>query len=157
MNFRSIEAKVDLINEDMLDPIIKDKLSLLNKNKQRYVEREDFDKAKDIKLVIDRIKILGAQIAKMEFQKKQSIEAEDFDASKLLKFEIDRLRNAALEIDTDRLLTPLHTKHTKQYQKMPDDVIETEVDLIEKSIKDLQEIEEEDNEEDEVIFLIKLE
>ena len=139
----------------MLDPIIKDKLDLLNKNKQKYVEREDFDKAKDIKLIIDKIKILGAQIAKMEFQKKQSIEAEDFDTSKMLKFEIERLRDAALEIDTDRLLTPLQ-KYPKMYQKMPEDVIETEVDLIEKSIKDLQEIEEEDYEEDEVRLLTYL-
>jgi protein-arginine kinase activator protein McsA len=53
----------------MLDPMIRDKLNLLNKKKQQLVEVEDFDKAKDLKLIIDKIKVIGAQIAKMEFQK----------------------------------------------------------------------------------------
>lgn len=68
-NSRSYEDKVNAINEEMLDPMIRDKLNLLNKKKQQLVEVEDFDKAKDLKLIIDKIKVIGAQIAKMEFQK----------------------------------------------------------------------------------------
>jgi len=147
--YSDVSGKVNSINENMLDPMIRDKISVLTKKKQKLVEIEDFDKAKDLKIVIDKIKILGAQIAKMEFQKKQSIEAEDYDTSKMMKFEIDRLREAAFSFDTDRLLTPISYRPKSQYERMPEDVIETEADLIERSIKDLQEIEEENMEYDE--------
>lgn len=63
----------------------------------------------------------------------------------MLKFEIERLRDAAFSFDTDRLLTPIQGRPTGGYQPMPDDIIETEADLIERSIKDLQEIEEEND------------
>lgn len=127
--------------------MIRDKLNLLNKKKLHLVDIEDFDRAKDLKQVIDKIKIIGAQIAKLEFQKKQSIAAEDYDTSKILKFEIDRLRDAAFSFDTDRLLSPMSHGYSQGYQQMPGQVIETEAELIERSIRDLQEIEEDDNEE----------
>jgi hypothetical protein len=139
----------------MLDPMIRDKLTLLNKKKEKMVSMEDFDGAKYLKQIIDKIKLIGAHIAKMEFQKKQAIEAEDYDASKMFKFEIDRLRDAALSFDTDRLLTPINYKPKGMYEKIPEEIIETEADLIEKSIKDLQEIEEGNPDyEDDVRILI---
>jgi hypothetical protein len=136
--------------------MIREKLGLLNQKKQHLVEIEDFDRAKDLKLVIDKIKIIGAQIAKLEFQKKQSIDAEDYDTSKVLKFEIDRLKDAAYLFDTDRLLSPISQGYSQEYpqgypqgyQKMSGEIIETEAELIERSIRDLQEIEEADNEEE---------
>lgn len=155
MKFREYQNKVDQINEEMLDPMIRDKLNLLNKKKQKLVEIEDFDSAKDIKQIIDKIKIIGAQIAKMEFQKKQSIEAEDFDTSKMLKFEIERLREAAFSFDTDRLLAPMSRPGSKGYQMNPDEVFETEAELNRelKSMRDLQDIEEEMEDEDDVSMI----
>jgi hypothetical protein len=39
-----------------------------------------------------------------------AIENEDFDSAKILKFEIDRLRNAAMSLDTERvILTPIRS------------------------------------------------
>jgi hypothetical protein len=138
--------------------MIREKLGLLNQKKQHLVEIEDFDRAKDLKLVIDKIKIIGAQIAKLEFQKRQSIDAEDYDTSKVLKFEIDRLKDAAFLFDTDRLLSPISQGYSEGYpqgyQKMSGEIIETEAELIERSIRDLQEIEEADNEEEVRPFLM---
>lgn len=76
----------------------------------------------------------------------------------MLKFEIERLRDAAFSIDTDRLLTPISHKHARVYERIPEDVIETEADLIEKSIKDLQDIEEvnDDNDEEVCSFVLDL-
>ena len=100
--------KIASIDEETLDPTIQDKLKTLNSAKQKAVESEDFDKAKGLKEVIDKLKLAGAQLVQLETQKKQAIENEDFDSAKVLKYEIDRLRSMAMTLDTDRvILTPI--------------------------------------------------
>ena len=82
---------------------------------------------------------------KWNSRNKQSIQSEDYDSSKMLKYEIERLRDAALSFDTDRLLTPIHRLQPPMaYQKISGEIIETEAELIEQSIKDLQEIDDHD-------------
>lgn len=72
------------------------------------METEDFDKAKGLKELIDRLRLAGTQLIKLEAQKKSAIENDDFDTAKVLKYEIDRLRAMAMTLDTDRvILTPI--------------------------------------------------
>lgn len=80
------------INDKDLDPTIQDKIKTLNNAKTKAVESDDFDKAKTLKDVIDKLKIAGNQLLQLEIQKKLAIDNEDFDSAKVLKFEIDRLR-----------------------------------------------------------------
>jgi protein-arginine kinase activator protein McsA len=52
--------KLTSVNEEELDPPIQDKLKSLNSAKQKAVETEDFDKAKILKEVIDKLKVAGS-------------------------------------------------------------------------------------------------
>lgn len=47
------------VNEENLDPTIQDKLRTLNSAKIKAVEQDDFDKAKNLKDVIDKLKMAG--------------------------------------------------------------------------------------------------
>ena len=47
------------VNEEHLDPTIQDKLRALNTAKTKAVEQDDFDKAKNLKEVIDKLKVAG--------------------------------------------------------------------------------------------------
>lgn len=48
------------VNEQDLDPTIQDKLKVLNDAKLKAVETDDFDKAKTLKEVIDKLKVAGS-------------------------------------------------------------------------------------------------
>jgi protein-arginine kinase activator protein McsA len=52
--------KITSLNEQELDPTIQDKLRILNSAKQKAVETDDFDKAKSLKEVIDKLKVAGS-------------------------------------------------------------------------------------------------
>jgi len=61
-----------------------------------------------LKEVIDKLKMAGSQLIKLEMQKKNAIESDDFDTAKVLKYEIDRLKAMAMTLETDRvILTPI--------------------------------------------------
>lgn len=51
--------KIQSIDEEGIDPTIQDKIRTLNTAKQKAVESDDFDKAKSLKEVIDKLKIAG--------------------------------------------------------------------------------------------------
>ena len=48
------------MNDLDLDPTIQDKLKTLNSAKQKAVEEENFDKAKNLKGLIDKLKMAGS-------------------------------------------------------------------------------------------------
>lgn len=51
--------KMTSVNEENLDPTILDKVRALNSAKTKAVEQDDFDKAKNLKEVIDKLKVAG--------------------------------------------------------------------------------------------------
>lgn len=101
--------KINTIEDHLLDPILLDKLKVLSSRKDAAVEEEDYDRAKRVKEFMDKLKLLGEQIFKLELQKKLAIENEDFDSAKILKYEISRLRKSAFAFDTERSLDPAET------------------------------------------------
>lgn len=58
--------KMNSVVDDSLDPSIQDKLRALNTAKTKAVESEDFDKAKGLKELIDRLRVAGTQLIKLE-------------------------------------------------------------------------------------------
>eukprot|EP00971_Amphidinium_carterae_P271970 5397547-Amphidinium_carterae.1 len=69
-----------------------ERLRALEKAKQRAVEAEDYDEAKRLKDMLNRLRKTGQLIRELEERKKAAVQNEDFDAAKSLKVEIDRLR-----------------------------------------------------------------
>ena len=79
------------------DPITSQKLKILNEAKLKAVEDENFDEAKRIKSIIDKLKAVGKDLADLEVRKRAAIENEDYESAKLLKQQIENLRSSALE------------------------------------------------------------
>eukprot|EP00899_Mesostigma_viride_P016474 jgi/Mesvir1/24828/Mv22068-RA.1 len=77
-----------------VDAITAEKIQEVHRQKEAAVAREDYDEAKRLKVVIDRLKEVGAKVATLEARKQQAVENEDYDTAKVLKLEIDRLRNS---------------------------------------------------------------
>ncbi len=77
-----------------LDAKTLDRLSKLEEAKERALSVEDFDKAKDIKDAINKLRSMGKQLAMLEYKKAQAIENEDYPSAKIIKVEIDRLRGS---------------------------------------------------------------
>jgi len=70
------------------------------------VEQEDFDKAKELKETIDKIKSLNTNynmVANLEQQKKESINAEDYEAAKMIKMQIQNLVGQSLNTNIGNL------------------------------------------------------
>lgn len=59
-NLMPRNLKMTSVNEQDLDPTIQDKLKVLNNAKNKAVEQDDFDKAKTLKEVIDKLKVAGS-------------------------------------------------------------------------------------------------
>lgn len=76
------------------DSVTSEKLKLLNEAKEKAVAQEDFDEAKKIKEIMDKLKGIGKQLAVLEQKKKAAIENEDYETAKTIKIEIDRLRDS---------------------------------------------------------------
>ncbi|CAI2387590.1 unnamed protein product [Moneuplotes crassus] len=75
--------------EEITDPALRSKLEPLIYKKQECVQREDFDQAKYLKEIMDKITAL-------DFQKNQSVAAEDYDTAKMIKYQIENLINQTL-------------------------------------------------------------
>lgn len=66
---RPIEArnmKIDPIPTNKLDPMIQDKVLTLEWQKEDAIVNEDFDEAKRLKNIIDKVKIIGINILRLE-------------------------------------------------------------------------------------------
>jgi hypothetical protein len=56
------KMKITSIDESALDHVFVDKLKSLQSAKERAIEVEDYDRAKKIKEVMDKIKVTGSKI-----------------------------------------------------------------------------------------------
>lgn len=76
--------------------------------------REDFDEAKRLKVVIERIRAISTHLGQLEDRKRAAIANEDFDAAKLIKAEIERLKRAAAQNPFERFNTMPAIENTKR-------------------------------------------
>ncbi len=79
------------------DTVTLEKMKMLNAAKEKAVSEEDFDEAKRIKDIMDKLKAVGKQLSALEQKKRLAIQNEDYESAKILKVEIDRLRSSAFE------------------------------------------------------------
>ncbi|CAM6084497.1 unnamed protein product [Calypogeia fissa] len=75
-----------------VDTFTATRIERLQQEKLIAIQEEDYDEAKRLKTLIDKLKGLGEQIKQLELQKRAAVEAEDYDAAKICKAEIDILR-----------------------------------------------------------------
>lgn len=87
--------------------------------KEEAVAREDFDEAKRLKVVIERIRGIAMHLGQLEDRKRAAIANEDFDAAKLIKAEIERLKRAAAQNPFERSNTMPAIETTKRIPSQP--------------------------------------
>lgn len=90
--------KLKTVETLKMDRFIIEKIEILEKIKKTALAEEDFDQCKVLKSVIDKLKILGHQIYKMNQEKKLAIQNEDYEIAKQLKFQIEQIRETASRI-----------------------------------------------------------
>lgn len=79
-------SPLDDITFDLnFDPATAKQIRELHMAKERAVKAEDYDAAKRLKDAIDRLKQVGARMAKLELRKKAAVENEDYDTAKQIK------------------------------------------------------------------------
>jgi centrosomal protein CEP104 len=87
------------LKEYELDDISQEKLKIMKTQQEEAIKIEDYDEAKRLKKLIDRIKFIGRKIHELEVQKKIFINNEDYDNAKIIKLEIDRLKSNLKNVD----------------------------------------------------------
>ncbi|KAK9803394.1 hypothetical protein WJX72_004936 [[Myrmecia] bisecta] len=87
-------ALADLALDVNVDPLTAAKIRDINRMKEAAVANEDYDEAKRLKGVMERLRAVGAKIAQLEARKQVAVEREDYDMAKALKVDIDKLRQA---------------------------------------------------------------
>ena len=65
--------------------------------KQKAVEVEDYDEAKRLRDVMNRLRKFGAAVAALEVKKMNAVRLEDYDTAKMLKAEIEKMDFDAFE------------------------------------------------------------
>lgn len=90
--------KVQSIDTNRFDPMIREKIQRINAQKHAAVEDEDFDQAKYYKAIIDKLKVVGNQLLMLRQEKEIAIENEDYDLAKTCKAQIDGITQLAYEI-----------------------------------------------------------
>jgi len=114
------KAKYDRLEyETQFDKLTVEKMKDLEEAKARAVEREDFEEAKRIKLAIDRLRHIGAQLQHLEESKARAIKNEDYDSAKIIKLEIDKLRETVAPSSLGRQPTK-DNKPIQQPQFVPE-------------------------------------
>ena len=106
------------------DPVTLDKLKMLSAAKDKAVSEENFDEAKRLKDIMEKLKAIGKQLAMMEIKKRTAIENEDYEIAKSLKAEIERLRSSAFEEKPSSRqgddYMPINSEYVLEDQKNPD-------------------------------------
>jgi len=118
-----MKAKYDRLEyETQYDPLTVQKMKDLEDAKARAVEREDFEEAKRIKIAIDRLRHIGAQLQHLEESKARAIRNEDYDSARIIKIEIDKLREAIAPNNLGRQQTrePTRELPVKHQQFQPE-------------------------------------
>ena len=85
--------------ENELDDISSEKLKLYKDKLADALKIEDYDEASKLKVIIDKIKLIGKRIAELENQKKLYVENEDFSNAKIMKIEVDKLKSIMKNIE----------------------------------------------------------
>jgi len=80
------------VNEDELDPELREKLNILQMKKQGAVDAEDFDTAIELKEITDKLKLIGSDLNMLEQRKQDAIAGEDFETAKALKLQMEKLK-----------------------------------------------------------------
>lgn len=81
------------INDNELDEVCINKIEELKLQLDIAVKEENYDHAKVLDELINRIRMLGVKIKNLTELKMKSIEISDYDNAKILKGEIDRIRS----------------------------------------------------------------
>ena len=102
----STDAKLEKSTEANIDPITMKELTLLERQKQKAVDIEDFDEALRIKKIITNLKDAGKELWELEVKKKEAIKTEDYEAAKKYKTELERIRNTILNRETQKQRPP---------------------------------------------------
>ena len=92
------------INDNELDEICVQKIEEIKTQLDNAVKEENYDHAKVLNQLIQRIKIIGMKIRNLTEIKLKSIELSDYDNAKVMKVEIDRLRAIVAGINNDNYL-----------------------------------------------------
>ena len=71
-------------------------LQELAARKADAIEREDYDAAKSVKLIMERVRAVGRRVGELEARKLAAVNNEDFDLAKRLKAEVDAVRTTGL-------------------------------------------------------------
>ena len=61
--------RIQSIDTSQFDPFIQDKISHLNNQKLDAVDAEDFDQAKYLKQLVDKLKVMGNQMVNLNLEK----------------------------------------------------------------------------------------
>ena len=89
-----------------LDEVCINKIDELKLQLDRCVDEENYDQAKVINELIQRIKILGQKIYNLQEIKFKSIEVNDYDNAKIVKNEIERIKNIIKEVVVGNFVIP---------------------------------------------------
>lgn len=99
---RPRNLRIQSVNEDVLDPELKQKLEILLQKKQQAVEQEDFDQAIELKEITDKLKLIGSDLNMLEQRKQEAILGEDFETAKALKLQMEKLKSLVVMLDPDQ-------------------------------------------------------
>lgn len=77
--------KLKSIHDDEFDPELREKLLIINQQKDDAVANEDFDMAIELKDICDKLKMIGSDLSVLERRKVEAIANEDFESAKALK------------------------------------------------------------------------
>ena len=80
--------------ESQFDRETLDKLRALQSAKEHAERDEDYGEAKKLKEAIEKLKLVGTQISKLEERKEIAVRNEDYDSAMIIKREIEKLKNA---------------------------------------------------------------
>ena len=80
--------------ESQFDRETLDKLRAQQSAKEHAEREEDYGEAKKLKDAIEKLKLVGTQISKLEERKEIAVRNEDYDSAMIIKREIEKLKNA---------------------------------------------------------------
>ena len=80
-----------------VDAVTAEKIREVSMRKERAVNAEDYDEAKRLRDVINKLREFGVKVKVLQEEKLRAVDAEDYDEAKRLKIEIDKMRSSGYE------------------------------------------------------------
>lgn len=80
---------------EQIDAESANKVKILEQIKDKAVQNENFDQAKQIRDQIERIRSIGIHLNQLSERKNMATANEDYDAAKIIKNEMEKLKQAA--------------------------------------------------------------